>query len=168
MLFSPDFGSLVLGWEYSLQCDAPVHYQIRLPVLVGLASSGIADGARTHGSQIGSPSEKGRPSASHQISAWLGGIRSRGGLQGMAVQRYLACEQGVVLLAARLPQIDTVAEADRRAALQVGQRESYPPVPAVGGPEKRKQRLILSDRHELSIALRPALSRVIPGSQHEL
>ena len=87
---------------------------------------------------------------------WRSSSRSRGGCA-----RQSADGQRVGLLAATLAQRVAAADVDRHPAAQVGQREVDPAVAAVGRAEQREQRLVLVDRQELAVALRPALGREV-------
>jgi hypothetical protein len=76
----------------------------------------------------------------------------------------LTCIQGVRLLTADLPKTDALSDMYSRSTLQVRQRKGSLPVAAVGCSQNRKQRLILVNGQQLTIAKRPTLGREVPGN----
>ncbi|MNN56494.1 hypothetical protein D3C81_1714310 [compost metagenome] len=62
-------------------------------------------------------------------------------------------------------QAPAIALADRHAALQVGQAEVDGAVAAVGGAQQCKQRLVLVDSDDLTVAQGPAAGRVVEGKR---
>src|SRR5687768_7371655 len=67
--------------------------------------------------------------------------------------------KGVRLLAGSFAERVAAADVDRRSAPKIGQREVHPSVATEGRAEERKERLVLIDWEELSIAERPAFGR---------
>src|SRR3979409_2683388 len=75
----------------------------------------------------------------------------------MYVIRHFAKRQRVGFLATRLARKMTVAEMKRHLAAQIRQGKVHPAIAAVGRAQKRKQRLVLVNRHQLAVTYGPAL-----------
>ena len=126
-----------------------------------LAAARWADAGRVHGA-VGGGVVKIRVGAPDIA----GGLGQRGrqlvGAGHMVVRRHFRDVQGMRAFAAELAQGDAIAHVHGRAALQVRQSEVHSAVAAVGGAQNRKQRLVLVDGLQLSVAERPSLGRKIP------
>jgi hypothetical protein len=71
-------------------------------------------------------------------------------------------------LAATLALRKAIANADRDAAAQIGQRKVGKAVASILRTEQREQRLVPIDRHELARADRPTPRRSAEGEQVDL
>ena len=85
----------------------------------------------------------------------------------------LACLEGMGLVAGGFAddarrKAGPVALADRNSTPQVRQGERRHAVATEFGSEQREQGLVLGDRHELSIAWRPASRRIAEGEDLDL
>src|ERR1700733_14525978 len=131
-----------------------------------LAASGLADRIRRHYRRA----RQGMIEIGVAAEIVAGGIidpSSRGRrMDQVQVARQLGKRQRMVLLAPVLTQRQATAHVGWRASLQIGEAESGPPVAAIGRTQPREQRLILSDRQQLSVALGPSLWRKSKG--HDL
>ena len=61
-----------------------------------------------------------------------------------------------------------VADVEWHAPLEIRQREVDPPVATVSGAQQRKERLVLIDGQQLSVAQRPAFRRKAEGEYPDL
>src|SRR5450755_1081650 len=162
-------------WENSRQCDDEVEHEKRLLVLVRLTSASARDRTGVERLHIRSP----RLGSKYVLAApWLLGqnVPSRRhdrGLVGrslrhMGVRRHFGEQQRVVFLAAALAQDHIPTDVRRSPTLQIGQREGLYPVAAVSSAQKGEQRLVLVDREQLSVAIRPALGSEAEGHDADL
>ena len=74
----------------------------------------------------------------------------------------------MLLRSGQLAEDMAVADMHRHASLQIGQREVGLAVAAIGRAQQREQRLVLVDRHQLTVAERPTLGRKIEGHDLDL
>src|SRR5687768_822991 len=77
----------------------------------------------------------------------------------MNMRRQFRDRNGVRLLAALLTEGMPAADVDRGSSALVGQREVHAAVTAERRAEEREERLVLVDRQQLPIALRPSFRR---------
>src|SRR6266576_348847 len=77
----------------------------------------------------------------------------------MSVRLQFRKGQRMRLLTGLFAQRVGVAGVNRRSTLQVRQRKSGLAIPAISRAEQGKERLVLVDRQQLSIAQRPAFRR---------
>src|SRR5438552_17878965 len=97
-----------------------------------------------------------------EMARWIAGVcRPVVATTKMRVGRHLTHAEGMTLRTGPLTLSVTVADVNRDPALQIRQSKIHSPVTAIHGPQQRKQRLVLIDRHQLSIAHGPALRRKI-------
>src|SRR5438477_257729 len=74
----------------------------------------------------------------------------------MNVRRHFRSRNRMRFLAAPFSQHESIVKMDRYSASQVRQPEINATVTAISRPKQRKERLVLVDRQQLSIAERPA------------
>ena len=135
-----------MGWEDALQRDAKIYGRVRLHVFVWLAATVLQRlGIERHGVcrsviRLGS-------ALGHEGVAWSCGVGAPYRPRGcMDVAWQLSGRQRMRRLTTVLPELVAVAGVNRRAPLQIRQRERRLSVAAECGSEQREQGLILTDR----------------------
>jgi hypothetical protein len=150
----------VSGWKDALQCDAETQGEERLPILMRLASADIGDGSRVHRGKIGNSVVRiVRPAEEISIRRGDPTGRDRRGGHDMGMGGHLGDRDRNGLCAGTFTQVMARAYVNRRTAAEVGQCEGRLTIATEGRAQERKERLVLIDRQELTVAERPTFRR---------
>ena len=126
-----------------------------------LTAANVGHGFRIEGAQVlHRPVNRVRRAVGQQVAGWkVGGAGGTDGVRTMEMLGHLRLREGVRRLAASFAEGVCGTHVNRRAGLQVWQREVDSTIATERRPEQGKQRLILVDGQQLPVAQSPSFRR---------
>ena len=133
------------------------------------AAAGETDHVGSHRLQIGRGTIS-LCSLGQQVCAGFIGVSGRGrALLSMDMGRHLVQAERMEFLATDGADLVSLlaSHVHRRAALQIGKGKGLGAIAAIGSADQREQRLVLVDRHSLTVAKRPAFRGKSKGNDSD-